>query len=84
MLKTTLKIDGMMCKMCEAYVCDAVRKAVPLAKKVAASGRKREVSFLTEDPVNEDILKKAIEDTGYDCLSMESAPYKKKRWFQRG
>ena len=42
------------------------------------------VDFLTEDPVNEDILKKAIEDTGYDCLSMESAPYKKKGWFGRG
>ena len=29
MYKTTLKIDGMMCGMCEAHVCDAVRKAVP-------------------------------------------------------
>ena len=35
--KVILKIDGMMCAMCEAHVCDAIRKAVPAAKKVAAS-----------------------------------------------
>ena len=37
MIKTTLKIDGMMCPMCEAHVCDAIRKAVPAAKKVKAN-----------------------------------------------
>lgn len=84
MIKTTLKIEGMMCGMCEAHISDAIRKAVPSARKVSASRSKKEASFLTEDPVNEDILKKAIEDTGYDCLSMESAPYKKKGWFGRG
>lgn len=81
MVKTTLKIDGMMCRMCEAYVCDAVRKAVPLAKKVAASGRKREVSFLTEDPVNAEQLRSAINSTGYTYLSMKSVPYEKKTLF---
>ena len=84
MIKTTLKLEGMMCGMCEAHISDAIRKAVPSARKVSASRSKKEASFLTEDPVNEDILKKAIEDTGYDCLSMESAPYKKKGWFGRG
>ena len=68
MIKTTLKIEGMMCGMCEAHISDAIRKAVPSARKVSASRSKKEASFLTEDPVNEDILKKAIEDTGYDCL----------------
>ena len=27
MIKTTMKIDGMMCGMCEAHICDAIRKA---------------------------------------------------------
>ena len=27
MTKTTLKIDGMMCGMCESHVNDAIRKA---------------------------------------------------------
>ncbi len=29
MIKTTLKIDGMMCSMCEAHFCDVIRRAVP-------------------------------------------------------
>ena len=37
MIRTILKIDGMMCGMCEAHICDAIREAVPSAKKVAAS-----------------------------------------------
>ena len=28
MIKTTLKIEGMMCSMCEAHICDTIRKAV--------------------------------------------------------
>ena len=27
MVQTTLKVDGMMCGMCESHVNDAVRKA---------------------------------------------------------
>lgn len=83
MIKTTLKIEGMMCGMCEAHICDAIRKGVPLAKKVSASRSKKEASFLTDDPVDEDKLKKVIEATGYDFVSMESVPYKKKGWFGR-
>ena len=74
MIKTTMKIDGMMCGMCEAHVCDAIRKAVPSAKKVKASKRKKEATFLTEDAVDAEALKAAIDATGYDCLGIESAP----------
>ena len=42
MIKTSMKIDGMMCGMCEAHVCDTIRKAVPSAKKVSASRSKKE------------------------------------------
>lgn len=81
MVKTTIRIDGMTCGMCEAHICDAIRKAVPEAKKVAASKGKKEASFLTEDPVNADSLKAAIDATGYTYLSAESALYEKKGWF---
>lgn len=83
MIKTTLKIEGMMCGMCEAHVCDAIRKTVPSAKKVAASRGKGEASFLTEEAVEPDSLKAAINETGYTCLSVESAPYEKKGLFGR-
>lgn len=81
--KVILKIDGMMCAMCEAHVCDAIRKAVPAAKKVAASRGKKEASFLTEEAVDLKALKAAIDATGYTCLGVESQPYEKKGWFGR-
>ena len=81
MIKTTLKIDGMMCPMCEAHIKDVIRKAVPGAKKIAASHTKGEASFLTEDAIDEKLLKDAIAATGYTCLSAESGPYEKKGLF---
>ena len=81
MNKITVKIDGMMCGMCEAHICDTIRKAVPAAKKVAASGGKKEATFLTEAPVDADMLKSAIDATGYSCLSVALIPYEKKALF---
>ena len=83
MIKTTLTIDGMMCGMCEAHICDTIRKAVPSAKKVSASRSKKEATFLTEEAVDRDSLKAAIDATGYTCLGIESAPYEKKGLFGR-
>jgi len=81
MIKTTVKIDGMMCGMCEAHVCDAIRKAVPSAKKVKASRSKKEATFLTEDVVDANLLEAAIKDIGYDYLGAESETYKKRGLF---
>lgn len=83
MIKTTMNIEGMMCGMCEAHIRDAIRKAVPSAKKVAASKEKSEASFLTEECVDEELLKAAIDATGYTCLGIESSPYQKKGLFSR-
>ena len=81
MIKTTMKIDGMMCGMCEAHICDAIRKAIPEAKKVTASKSKKEASFLTNEAVDNDFLKAAINATGYTCLGIASVPYEKKGLF---
>ena len=81
MIKTTLKIEGMACGMCEAHICETIRKAVPSAKKVMASHKHGEASFLTDAPADEETLKNAIAATGYTCLSAESGPYEKKGLF---
>lgn len=81
MIKTILKIEGMMCGMCEAHICDAIRKVFPSAKKVEASRRKKEASFLTEDPVDAIQLKAAIDEIGYTCLEVNSEQYIKKGLF---
>lgn len=81
MIKTTLKIDGMMCSMCEAHIQEVIRKSLPDAKKVSASHSKGEASFLSEEAPDAAALKAAIDATGYTCLGVESAPYEKKGWF---
>ena len=83
MFKTIVKIDGMMCGMCETHICDTIRKAIPSAKKVSVSRSRREASFLTEDAVDTDRLEAAIDATGYTCLGIESALYEKKGLFRR-
>lgn len=82
MIKTTLKIDGMMCSMCEAHINDVIRKTVPGAKKVASSHAKGEASFLTEEAVDAEQLKDAVAATGYTCLSVTAESYEKKGWFK--
>ena len=81
MIKITLKIEGMMCSMCEAHIADAIRKAVPAAKKVSASRSRKEATFLTEEPVDPQSLKAAIDATGYTCLDVAVAPWEKKGLF---
>ena len=86
LLKQQVKPNGntarfQMCGMCEAHISDTVRKAFPAARKVSASRKSGEAVFLTEDEINTDTLKAAIEDTGYTFVSCKSEPYKKRGLF---
>ncbi len=77
MTKITIGIDGMMCGMCEAHICDTIRKAVPSAKKVKASRHKKEATFLTDKDVDEQAVKTAVADMGYRVLSYQAEAYQK-------
>ena len=83
MNKITVKIDGMMCGMCEAHICDTIRRAFPDVKKVSASRKSGEATFLSDGAVDEEALKKAITDTGYTFVSVSSEEYKKHGLFGR-
>lgn len=80
MQKYIVKIDGMMCGMCESHINDAIRNNFPEAKKVTASHKKGEATFLAEE-IDEDKLIQAIGQTGYTALSVNCEPYKKKGLF---
>ena len=82
MNKVTLKINGMMCSMCEAHINDTVRKAYPSAKKVSSSHRKGETTFLLDGGIDEAVIKSAIDATGYEFVSAKSEPYVKKGLFK--
>ena len=77
MFQTTLKIDGMMCGMCESHINDAVRKDFPV-KKVTASHSKGTCVILSEEPLDEAKLRDTIDATGYTLLDIQSQPYEKK------
>ena len=81
MYKVTLKIDGMSCGMCEAHVCDTIRNACPGAKKVKASRKSGEATFLTDVPVDTAKIEKAIADTGYTCLCASTETARKRGLF---
>ena len=83
MVRMVMRIEGMSCGMCEAHICDTIRKAVPSAKKVTASRSKKEASFLTEGPVDEERLRAAVDATGYTCEGISSEPFEKKGLFGR-
>ena len=82
MLKITVKVDGMMCGMCESHVNDAVRKAFPV-KKVTSSHGKGETVILTENDIDETALRSAINATGYEVKAVSKEPYEKKGLFRR-
>lgn len=77
MLKVTLKVDGMMCGMCESHVNDAVRRAFPV-KKVTSSHKKGETVILTKTDIPEQKLREAVEATGYRVLAVSKERYEKK------
>ena len=78
MVKTTLKIDGMMCGMCEAHVNDTIRKVVPDAQKVKSSHIKGESTFISEQEIDEHEIIDAVAKTGYTVQSVNTEPYTKK------
>ena len=74
MYETKVKIDGMMCGMCESHINDAIRNAFSV-KKVSASHSKGEADIISEEPIDEAKLREAITKTGF--VSMTSKPYEK-------
>ena len=79
MVKTTLSIDGMMCGMCESHVNDAVRAAFRVSK-VTSSHAKGETEIISEEPLDENELKRVLDGTGYTLRGVRSEPYEKKKF----
>ena len=83
MIKTVLKIDGMMCGMCESHMNDVVRKSCS-PKKVNSSAKNGETVVIIEAPLDIPYLKQQIKDIGYELVSYTSEPYEKKGFFHFG
>jgi len=67
MIKTVLKIDGMMCGMCESHMNDVVRKSCS-PKKVNSSAKNGETVVISEAPLDIPYLKQLLAESGADEL----------------
>ena len=83
MTKTTLKIDGMMCGMCEAHMNDLIRKNFKV-KKVTSSAKDGETVIISDAELDIPWAKKQIKDIGYEMVDYTSEPYEKKGLFHFG
>ena len=85
MIRITVKVDGMMCGMCEAHVNDAIRRALPV-QKVASNHKKKETVILTEQDIPDDCIASVITESGYTFLGAtreEARPRGLKALFKR-
>lgn len=78
MIKTTLKIDGMMCGMCESHINDAIRNSFDV-KKVNSSHTKCETVIVSKEALDEDKIKSVIDKTGYELKSISSEEFEEKK-----
>ena len=83
MVKTVLKIDGMMWGMCEAHMNDLIRKNFKV-KKVTSSAKDGETVIISDAELDIPWAKKQIKDIGYELVDYTSEPYEKKGLFHFG
>ncbi len=77
MYKTTVKVDGMMCVMCESHINEAMKKNFKI-KKISSSHEKGLTEIVSENELSESKINEVIEEAGYKAVSVESKPYEKK------
>lgn len=66
----TIKIEGMMCGHCEAHVKKAL-EAIDGVTEAVASHEKGTAVVTLEQPVEDDVLTKAVEEQDYKVVSVE-------------
>lgn len=82
MKQFTLKVDGMMCGMCESHVNDAVRN-VATVKKVTSSHAEGKTVIIADDDFDINAATQAIKDCGYTVTDVNEKPYEKKGFFAK-
>ena len=77
MIETIVKVDGMMCGMCEGHINDAIRSHFPV-KKVSSSHSKGQTVIRSQEALDQAQLRQVIDATGYKALDVESRPVEKR------
>ncbi|HCR06362.1 MAG TPA: ATPase P [Oscillibacter sp.] len=77
MIETIVKVDGMMCGMCEGHINDAIRSHFPV-KKVSSSHSKGQTVIRSQEALDQEQLRQVIDATGYKVLDVVSRPVEKR------
>lgn len=80
MKRYVVKIDGMMCGMCEAHVSDVIRKNFNV-KKVKASHMKNEAEIIAENEIDREQLAATVASQGYKVKEITEEEYVKRGLF---
>ncbi len=77
MIETIVKVDGMMCGMCEGHINDAIRSHFQV-RKVSSSHSKGQTVIRSQEALDREQLVRVINDTGYKALDVVSRPVEKR------
>ena len=77
MIETIVKVDGMMCGMCEGHINDAIRSHFPV-KKVSSPHSKGQTVIRSQEALDQAQLRQVIDATGYKVLDVVSRPVEKR------
>lgn len=77
MIETIVRVDGMMCGMCESHINDAVRSHFQV-RKVSSSHTKGRTVIQSQEPLDQEQLRQVIDATGYKALDVVSRPVEKR------
>lgn len=80
MVKMIVGVEGMACGMCESHINDTIRNAFSV-DSVSSSRSKKETDIIAEKPIEEEKIRKVIDQTGYQVVSFKVEPYEKKKGF---
>ena len=80
MVKMIVGVEGMACGMCESHINDAIRNAFSV-DSVSSSRSKKETDIIAEKPIEEEKIRKVIDQTGYQVVSFKVEPYETKKGF---
>ena len=76
MIETIVKVDGMMCGMCEGHINDAIRSHFQV-RKVSSSHSKGRTVIRSQEALDQAQLRQVIDATGYKALVVVSRPVEK-------
>ena len=67
MIKTTVKVEGMMCPMCEKHVNEAIENTFDV-KEVTSSHDEQQTVILSEHPLDNEKVMETIRAAGYKAI----------------